>query len=147
MAAPISAITMPKWGIEMTEGTITGWRVDVGARVERGAEILDVETEKIVNAVEAPASGVLRRILSGSGDTRAVGALIGVIAEPSVSDADIKGFIDAFVAAVVSFDSDEAPAPAAEAAVKPAAEPAKAAAAPATAAALVDERRDRRRLR
>ncbi len=137
MAAPISAITMPKWGIEMTEGTITGWRVDVGARVERGAEILDVETEKIVNAVEAPASGVLRRILSGSGDTRAVGALIGVIAEPSVSDADIKGFIDAFVAAVVSFDSDEAPAPAAEAAVKPAAEPAKAAAAPATAAALV----------
>jgi pyruvate dehydrogenase E2 component (dihydrolipoamide acetyltransferase) len=106
MAAPISAITMPKWGIEMTEGTITGWRVDVGARVERGAEILDVETEKIVNAVEAPAGGVLRRILSGSGDTRAVGALIGVIAEPSVSDADIAGFIDGFVAAVVSFDSD-----------------------------------------
>ncbi len=105
MAVPISAITMPKWGIEMTEGTITGWRVDVGARVERGSEILDVETEKIVNAVEAPASGVLRRILSGSGDTRAVGALIGVIAEPSVSDADIAGFIDGFVAAVVSFDS------------------------------------------
>lgn len=117
MAAPISAITMPKWGIEMTEGTITGWRVDVGARVERGAEILDVETEKIVNAVEAPAGGVLRRILSGSGDTRAVGALIGVIAEPGVSDADITGFIDGFVAAVVSFDSEEAPVPAAEAAV------------------------------
>jgi pyruvate dehydrogenase E2 component (dihydrolipoamide acetyltransferase) len=137
VAAPISAITMPKWGIEMTEGTITGWRVDVGARVERGAEILDVETEKIVNAVEAPASGVLRRILSGSGDTRAVGALIGVIAEPSVSDAEITGFIDAFVAAVVSFDSDEVPAPAVEAAVKPAAEPAKAAVVPATAAAVV----------
>ncbi len=115
MADLISAITMPKWGIEMTEGTITGWRVEVGARVERGAEILDVETEKIVNAVEAPAGGVLRRILSGSGDTRAVGALIGVIAEPGVSDADIKGFIDGFVAAVVSFDSDEAPAQAAAA--------------------------------
>jgi pyruvate dehydrogenase E2 component (dihydrolipoamide acetyltransferase) len=138
VAAPISAITMPKWGIEMTEGTITGWRVDVGARVERGAEILDVETEKIVNAVEAPASGVLRRILSGSGDTRAVGALIGVIAEPSVSDADIAGFIGGFVAAVVSFDSEEAPAQAAEAAVKSAAEPAPPAVAAAVGAASGD---------
>jgi pyruvate dehydrogenase E2 component (dihydrolipoamide acetyltransferase) len=64
-----------------------------------------------------------------------VGALIGVIAEPGVSDADIAGFIDGFVAAVVSFDSDEVPAPAAEAAAKPAAEPPKAAAEPAKAAA------------
>ena len=141
MAALISAITMPKWGIEMTEGTITGWRVDVGARVERGAEILDVETEKIVNAVEAPASGVLRRILSGSGDTRAVGALIGVIAEPAVSDADIKAFIDAFVAAVVSFDSHEVPTLAVEAAIQPAAQPAITAATSAETAGACDETR------
>ncbi len=146
MAALISAITMPKWGIEMTEGTITGWRVKEGARVERGAEILDVETEKIVNAVEAPVDGVLRRILADSGDTRAVGALIGVIAEATISDADIKGFIDSFVAAVVSFDSDAVPAQAAQAAAPPA-EKAEAAtaAAPVTTggetAAISDEAR------
>ena len=108
MAAPISAITMPKWGIEMTEGTITGWRVREGQRVERGAEILDVETEKIVNAVESPAGGVLRRILAADGETRAVGALIGVIAEERTSDADIARFVESFVAAVVSFDSHPA---------------------------------------
>jgi pyruvate dehydrogenase E2 component (dihydrolipoamide acetyltransferase) len=113
VAAPISAITMPKWGIEMTEGTITGWRVDEGQRVERGAEILDVETEKIVNAVESPAGGVLRRILAADGETRAVGALIGVIAEERTSDADIARFVESFVAAVVSFDLNAA-APAAE---------------------------------
>lgn len=106
MAAPISAVTMPKWGIEMTEGTITGWRVGEGQRVERGAEILDVETEKIVNAVEAPAGGTLRRILASGGETHAVGALIGVIAEDQASDAEITRFIETFVAAVVSFDSD-----------------------------------------
>jgi len=108
--AAISAITMPKWGIEMTEGTITSWRVGEGGRVERGAEILDVETEKIVNAVEAPAGGVLRRILAGDGETQAVGALIGVIAEEQTSDADITRFIESFVAAVVSFDPGAAQA-------------------------------------
>ena len=113
MAAPISAITMPKWGIEMTEGTITGWRVGEGERVEQGAEILDVETEKIVNAVESPAGGVLRRILAADGETRAVGALIGVIAEERTSDADIARFVESFVAAVVSFDLNAA-APAVE---------------------------------
>jgi pyruvate dehydrogenase E2 component (dihydrolipoamide acetyltransferase) len=113
VAALISAITMPKWGIEMTEGTVTGWRVGEGQRIERGAEILDVETEKIVNAVESPAGGVLRRILAVGGETRAVGALIGVIAEERTSDADIARFVESFVAAVVSFDPNAA-APAAE---------------------------------
>jgi pyruvate dehydrogenase E2 component (dihydrolipoamide acetyltransferase) len=108
VAAGINAITMPKWGIEMTEGTITGWRVGEGQRIERGAEILDVETDKIVNAVEAPAGGVLRRILSNAGDTLAVGALIGVIAAETVSDADITRFIETFVAAVVSFEPEAA---------------------------------------
>jgi pyruvate dehydrogenase E2 component (dihydrolipoamide acetyltransferase) len=116
VAAPIRAITMPKWGIEMTEGTITGWRVGEGQRVERGAEILDVETEKIVNAVESPAAGTLRRILASDGETRAVGELIGVIAEEYTSEADIARFIESFVAAVVSFDAEPATAPATTAA-------------------------------
>jgi pyruvate dehydrogenase E2 component (dihydrolipoamide acetyltransferase) len=111
VAARISAITMPKWGIEMTEGTITAWRVGEGQRIERGAEILDVETEKIVNAVEAPAAGTLRRILARDGETQAVGALIGVIAEEQASDGDIARFIESFVAAVVSFDPDADAAP------------------------------------
>ena len=109
MAARINAVTMPKWGIEMTEGTIANWRVGEGQPVERGAEILDVETDKIVNAVEAPAAGVLRRILARDGETHAVGALIGVIAEEHASDTDISRFIESFVAAVVSFDPGDSP--------------------------------------
>ncbi len=69
-----------------------------------GREILDVETEKIVNAVEAPAAGVLRRILAWKGETQAVGALIGVIADEPASEADIAAFVNGFVAAVVAFD-------------------------------------------
>ena len=104
----IIAITMPKWGIEMTEGTVTGWRIGEGAAIERGTEILDVETEKIVNAVEAPGAGVLRRILAKEGETHAVGALIGVIADAQTHDAAIDGFVTSFIAAVVSFDPDDA---------------------------------------
>ena len=127
MAARINAVTMPKWGIEMTQGTIANWRVGEGQPVERGAEILDVETDKIVNAVEAPAGGVLRRILARDGETHAVGALIGVIAEEHASDTDISRFIESFVAAVVSFDPDGSPAAAAP----------STGVAPATAAATV----------
>jgi len=129
MATTINAITMPKWGIEMTEGTITGWRVAEGQSIDRGAEILDVETDKIVNAVEAPAGGVLRRILAAEGETPAVGALIGVIAEEQASDDDIERFIASFVAAVVSFEPDADANPGA----------APVAAAPAAAAQAVAE--------
>jgi pyruvate dehydrogenase E2 component (dihydrolipoamide acetyltransferase) len=107
-----------KWGIEMTEGTITGWRVRVGEPVERGAEILDVETDKIVNAVESPASGVLMRITADAGETRAVGSLIGVIADLRTSDAEIGRFIDSFVGAVVSFEPAEPAEPSAPAAME-----------------------------
>ena len=82
MARDITAVTMPKWGSEMTEGTIRQWTVAQGARVAKGMPLVDVETEKIINSAEAAADGVLRRILAGSGAVRPVGALIfGLLAD------------------------------------------------------------------
>ena len=95
---------MPKWGIEMQEGTVTAWHFAPGQAVNKGDALLDVETEKIVNSVEAPVSGVLRRILGEPGDVRAVGALIGVFAGTEVADAEIERFIGGFVAADASFE-------------------------------------------
>jgi pyruvate dehydrogenase E2 component (dihydrolipoamide acetyltransferase) len=111
----IIAITMPKWGIEMTEGTINGWTAAVGQAVAKGEPLLDVETEKIVNTVEAPAAGVLRRQIAAVGDVHPVGVLIGVIADATTSDADIDAFVAGFKGATVSFELDAA-APAAPAA-------------------------------
>lgn len=106
--AGIQPITMPKWGIEMQEGTITAWNFRPGQQVDKGAALLDVETEKIVNSVESPASGTLRRIVADEGDTCPVGALIGVFAPPEVADADIDAFIEAFVPADTSFEPETA---------------------------------------
>lgn len=113
MPPPILPVTMPKWGIEMTEGTIAGWSAREGQRIERGDPLLDVETEKIVNSVESPAGGTLRRIVAQKGETRPVGSLIAVLAESDVLDAEIDAFIREFRGATVSFEPDAAAGPAA----------------------------------
>jgi pyruvate dehydrogenase E2 component (dihydrolipoamide acetyltransferase) len=110
VSGAIHAITMPKWGIEMQEGTVTAWHFSPGQPVSKGEALLDVETEKIVNSVEAPVSGVLRRILSAPGEVRAVGALIGVFAADDVSESEVDRFIGSFVGADASFEPAAAPA-------------------------------------
>ncbi|CAD5366302.1 Dihydrolipoyllysine-residue acetyltransferase component of acetoin cleaving system [Rubrivivax sp. A210] len=111
MAAGITPIVMPKWGLEMREGTISGWLVDEGTEIAVGTPILDVETDKISNAVEAPDPGLLRRKVAQAGDTLPVKALLGVLAEPAVSEAEIDAYIAAYVVpAAAAGDDDAGPA-------------------------------------
>jgi len=115
----INAITMPKWGIEMQEGTINGWHATAGQVLGKTEPLLDVETEKIVNTVETPVAGTLRRIIGQVGDTLAVGALIGLMADAAVSEEELDQFIANFKGANTSFEpaGDAAPAATATAAV------------------------------
>jgi pyruvate dehydrogenase E2 component (dihydrolipoamide acetyltransferase) len=136
MSATIRAITMPKWGIEMQEGTITGWHAAVGATIAKGDTLLDVETEKIVNSVESPYDGTLRRILAEERDTVAVGALIAVYADDGVGDAEIDAFVAAFKPADSSFEPDAGDAAAAPASGAANSAAAAAASAPAPDAAI-----------
>ena len=107
MADALYPLTVPKWGIEMQEGTITGWQVPAGASVAKGDELIDIETDKIVNTLEAPVSGVVCKQLAGEGDTLKVGELLGVIATAEVSDAEIDAFVADFKPADASFGIDE----------------------------------------
>ncbi len=111
MTSRIFPITMPKWGIEMQQGTVTGWHIAVGATAQKGDHLLDVETEKIVNSVEAPVGGTLRLILAETGATENVGALIGVIADPSVPQAEVEDFARRFTPADASFEPSGAQPP------------------------------------
>jgi len=129
--ATITAITMPKWGMEMSEGTINEWHNAVGDTVAAGADLVDVETSKIVNTVTAPVSGVLRRVIAQAGEIHPVGALLGVIAAADTPEADIDQFIAARGGAATAAPAqaaaeEKAPETPAPVAAEPAATPAPA---------------------
>ena len=96
MSARIVAVVVPKWGLEMTEGTVSSWLKQPGDMVARGEPLIEIESEKIVNSLDAPAEGMLRRILLDAGNIAAVGTLIGVIADASASEDDLDRFIRDF---------------------------------------------------
>ena len=97
-AAAITAITMPKFGLAMTEGKVASWIKPEGATIRPGEEIADIETTKITNAYESPAGGVLRRHVAPVQEDLPVGALIAVVAEEGVPDAEIEAFVERFQA-------------------------------------------------
>jgi pyruvate dehydrogenase E2 component (dihydrolipoamide acetyltransferase) len=74
-----TALRMPRWGMIMEEGTLHAWKKKEGDAVSQGEPVAEAESEKAVNEVEAPASGVLARILVAEGVTVPVGGLLAVI--------------------------------------------------------------------
>jgi pyruvate dehydrogenase E2 component (dihydrolipoamide acetyltransferase) len=92
----IQPVAMPKMGIEMVEGTIAAWKKQPGDAVAAGEEVVEIESDKIINVWESPVAGVLRRRLAEDGEVLKVGALLGVIAAAEVGEAEIDAFIAAF---------------------------------------------------
>ena len=91
-------ITMPKWGIEMQQGTLSEWHVTEGDRVEKGQLIALVETDKITNEMEADKAGILHKILTPEGEVKIVGELLAVIGDSGASEDAVTDFISKFKA-------------------------------------------------
>jgi pyruvate dehydrogenase E2 component (dihydrolipoamide acetyltransferase) len=93
----ITPIVMPKWGLSMKEGTLNAWLVAEGAPIHVGQAILEVETDKITGVVEAGDAGLLRRKVGAPGQTLPVKALLGVMAGPEVSEAEVDAFVAGYM--------------------------------------------------
>lgn len=101
--ANIRPFCMPKWGIEMTEGTIAEWMVKEGEAFSKGQVLCLIETAKITNEVEAEYDAVLKRLLTPASDeAHPVGALLAVFADADSSDAEVDEFIAGFKPAETS---------------------------------------------
>jgi pyruvate/2-oxoglutarate dehydrogenase complex dihydrolipoamide acyltransferase (E2) component len=77
---PLVEVTMPQMGVSVAEGTVVGWRVEVGDRIEADATIAEISTDKIDTEVPAPVSGVVAEILVPVESTVAVGTVLARIA-------------------------------------------------------------------
>jgi pyruvate dehydrogenase E2 component (dihydrolipoamide acetyltransferase) len=77
-----SEIRLPQWGMGMTEGTVLRWLKEEGETVAEGDPLVEIETAKVTNIIEAPAAGTLTRIIAGPDDTVAIFELLGVISIP-----------------------------------------------------------------
>jgi pyruvate dehydrogenase E2 component (dihydrolipoamide acetyltransferase) len=124
-------IVMPQMGESIFEGTITKWLKKPGDKVQRDEPLFEISTDKVDAEIPAPASGVLRDIKVGEGNTVQVNTVVGTIAG------------DGEAAAAPAPAPAKAAAQAAPAPAKPQAAPPKAQApAPAPAAPTQEDEED-----
>ena len=98
-------IRVPALGKSITEATVGKWFKKAGESVQADEPLVELETDKVTLEVNAPSPGVLSEIVAETGQTVAIGALLGQVAAGAASAA-------------------AAPAPAAAAKPAPAAAPA-----------------------
>ena len=87
----VTRIVMPRLSLTMKEGTVVEWFKKEGDSVQKGEPLVEVLSEKVTYDVEAPESGILRKILAGEGINVPIDQAVGVIAAPdeTVAEADL----------------------------------------------------------
>jgi 2-oxoglutarate dehydrogenase E2 component (dihydrolipoamide succinyltransferase) len=76
-------IRVPTLGESITEATVGKWFKQLGDAIKADEPLVELETDKVTLEVNAPASGVLSEIAVATGETVAVGALLGSVGASS----------------------------------------------------------------
>jgi pyruvate dehydrogenase E2 component (dihydrolipoamide acetyltransferase) len=104
------SIVMPALEMAQETGKLLSWRKKEGEPIAKGEPLLDVETDKAVVEIEAPADGILAGVKAQAGDVIPVGQTIAWIVRPGEKPPVEEA------AAASGRRMDSAPAPAAAAA-------------------------------
>src|SRR5690348_11997894 len=80
-------VRVPVLPESVSDATIASWHKNPGDAVKRDENLVDLETDKVVLEVPAPADGVLKEIRAKQGDTVGSQDVIAVIEEGAVAQA------------------------------------------------------------
>jgi len=72
-------IKVPQLSESVAEATLLAWHKKVGEAVKRDENLIDIETDKVVLELPAPADGVVAKIIKGDGGTVKAGEVIAMI--------------------------------------------------------------------
>lgn len=110
-------VTIPPLPESVTEATIAEWHKQPGDTVRQGENLVDLETDKVVLEVPAPADGQLAEIRAEQGTVVTAGEVVGTVTEaaaaPSETDSAIKSETPAAESAPAEASAPAAAAPAA----------------------------------
>ena len=82
-------VKVPQLSESVSEATLLAWHKKIGESVKRDENLIDIETDKVVLELPAPADGVLAKIVKGDGGTVKAGEVIATIdTEGKASSAD-----------------------------------------------------------
>ena len=82
MSTEIKVPVLPE---SVADATVATWHKQPGESIQRDENLVDLETDKVVLEVPSPVDGVLRKIVSDSGETVTSGELLGIIEEGAVA--------------------------------------------------------------
>jgi 2-oxoglutarate dehydrogenase E2 component (dihydrolipoamide succinyltransferase) len=101
-------VVVPQLSESVAEATLLQWHKKVGEAVARDENLIDIETDKVVLELPAPAQGVITEIIRGDGSTVVAGELIaridteataGAAVPPAAKAAPVAALAPAAVAA------------------------------------------------
>src|SRR5258708_12296497 len=72
-------VKVPQLSESVAEATLLAWHKKEGEQVKRDENLIDIETDKVVLELPAPADGVLSKIVKGDGGTVKAGEVIATI--------------------------------------------------------------------
>ncbi|MBL8250812.1 MAG: 2-oxoglutarate dehydrogenase complex dihydrolipoyllysine-residue succinyltransferase [Candidatus Competibacter sp.] len=84
-------VKVPSLPESVSDGTLVNWKKKPGEAVKRGENLVDLETDKVVLDIPAPADGVLGDILRQEGEIVTTGDVIATLAEGETAQAAPAG--------------------------------------------------------
>ena len=114
-------VKVPQLSESVSEATLVSWRKKAGEAVKRDENLIDIETDKVVLELPAPADGVLAKIVKNDGESVTSGDVIAVIDTEATAKAGAASPSAAVAPAKAGAQSPAAPAAAQSSAASPSA--------------------------